>query len=680
MAVKKIQWDKNYFNREYSWLLFNDRVLNLAADKSLPLLERARFNAIFSTNLDEFFMVRVASIIRRMELADRRLDISGFTPEEQLLFVIDKVKNQLKKQEKIFHSDILEAFAGKNIFFDKIADLTKEQQQFVFNYFQERIFPVTLPMACDLGHPFPMLLSDQLYLAVYSRMERDGKRLFSIIPIPHKVLPRIIRLPSAKDERHFIMLEDAVRAYLEQFYIGNEVLENTLFRVTRDAEFSLEDMDAEDLRQKVASQLKERKKGPAVRLEVEKSAPNSVLKRLVSELEIDKNLVFKLKVPLDFSYLLSLYEELDNPELKYTPFRGKTPAWTEKSIFTSISKKDRYLHHPYHLFNPVVKLVEEAAVDPKVLAVKLVLYRVSANSPIVKALKKAAENGKQVSVLLELYARFDEENNLINAKILEEAGCHVIYGVVGFKTHAKALLIIRREAGGIRRFVHLATGNYNDRTARVYSDFGLFTVREDIAEDVSHLFNVITGYSRPVRWRRLGVAPINLREKILELIENEIAKSRKEMPGHIFAKMNSLLDKEIIDALYRASRSHVKIDLVVRGICALKPGVKGLSENIFVRSIVGRFLEHARIFRFNNNNSPLYFISSADWMPRNLNKRIEALVPVDDDEIKSYLDRIISFNLADNVNSWVLLPDGRYKRVKMKSGEEKIDIFENFMR
>jgi polyphosphate kinase len=412
-----------------------------------------------------------------------------------------------------------------------------------------------------------------------------------------------------------------------------------------------------------------------VRIETEKTVSAALLKRLASELGFGRKMVFRNREVIDYSFLNRLYAEIPEPSLKYESEKGSVPEWSGENPFRAILKKDRCLYHPYHSFDPVVNMLREAAEDPKVLAVKMVLYRVGRNSPVIRALKRAAENGKQVSVLLELYARFDEQNNMENAKILEEAGAHVIYGVMGLKTHAKTMLIIRRGPGGIRRYAHLATGNYNIKTAGFYSDFGMMTAREDIAEDVSHLFNVITGYSRPLRWRKLGVAPINLREKILELIENEIKKSRKEMPGSIFAKMNSLLDPAIIEALYEASRKSVKVNLVVRGICALRPGIPGVSGNISVKSIVGKYLEHARIFRFGNGGAPLYFFSSADWMPRNLDKRIEILVPAEDDEAKSLIDKIIALNAADNTNSWMLNPDGSYKKIKPESGDDAVDIF-----
>lgn len=673
--------ENKYLNRELSWLEFNSRVLQLALNKKLPELERAKFYAIFSSNLDEFFMVRVAALLRRIELKDMRPDISGFLPKVQLDLVLTKVKEHLKLLENNYKFSLIPKLRKNSIRLLTWGDLSENQKNFVYNYFQDQVFPIIVPMASDLGHPFPVLKGKQLYFAIHSTQEKSKKKklLFSIVPVPDKVLPRLVRLPSTDKSIDFIFIEEIIRTQIGQLYIGNKVKEIGLFRITRDAEFSLEEEEAEDLLKIIETQLKERRKGSVVRLEVEKKFPKNLLNRLQKELSLANELVQESSAPLDLSCFFEIYGITASMDLKIPKFQGITPPWAENSIFKAIREKDRFLHNPYHGFGPLVTLLEEAASDKKVLAIKQVLYRVSSDSPIVNALAKAAENGKQVSVLMELTARFDEENNIEHAQKLEAAGCHVVHGVMGLKTHAKALLIIRREASGIRRYVHLATGNYNEGTAKLYSDCGILTTREDVAEDVSHLFNVITGYSRPLQWRRLAVAPINLKDRIIQLIDNEIATSRVEMPGHIFAKMNSLLDKDIIERLYKASQKHVNIDLVIRGICALKPGVVGLSDNIRVKSIVGMYLEHSRLFRFKNGNNHQYFISSADWMPRNLYKRIEVMVPVTDSDGQAYIDEIIDFNLQDNVNSWTLNLNGEYTKLK-HGGVEAFDLFSEFHR
>jgi polyphosphate kinase len=680
LAPKKKR-DSQYFNRELSWLQFNDRVLSLALNNDMPLLERAKFHGIFASNLDEFFMVRVATLLRRIELKDKRPDPSGRTPDEQLAEVLAKVRLLLKKQANSWQRSLYPKLENASIKVLTYQQLAEQQRDFCRNYFYDNIASILSPMACDLGHPFPVLQNRQLYFAVESIIDADAEQnhLFSILPVPDNQLPRIIELPGDDSAHNFIFLEEVIRHYIGHFYLGNTVTKTGLFRITRDAEFSLEEADAEDLLQLIESQLKERRRGAVVRVELEQGIANNLVKRLKKEMQLQDDQVFRQSMPIDLGFLFALYGRNEFDHLKDKTLKTYVPRWESDDIFSVIAAKDRFLHHPYEQFDPVIELLERAASDPNVMAIKQVLYRVSAKSPVIEALSKAAESGKQVSVLMELQARFDEENNIEQAQRLERAGCHVVHGVMGLKTHAKALLIIRREVTGIRRYVHLATGNYNEKTARLYSDCGMMTTREDIAEDVSHLFNVITGYSRPNRWRNLGVAPINLSEKIIELIHNEIQRSHPEMPGHIFVKVNSLLDKKVINALYEASQNNVRVDLVVRGICGLIPGVAGISENIFVKSIVGRYLEHPRLFRFKNGNDPVYYLSSADWMPRNLHKRIEAFFPVLDRDIQRELDVIIEYNMMDNLNSWQLMPDGEYEKISRR-GKTAFDLFTEFHR
>jgi polyphosphate kinase len=666
----------HFFNRELSWLAFNQRVLEIGMDPQQPALERAKFLAIFASNLDEFLMVRVATLLRRIDAGDTRPDMSGLIPREQLTAVLARISDLRRRRDQNWMRSLAPKLRRLGIDFLTLGQLSETQRKYIRSYFQENIFPVINPMACDLGHPFPVLQAKQLYFAVHSHLEGGKKkeRLFSILPVPSKVLPRLLELPGNDERYQFVFLEDIIRAHLQAFYVGNEITAVGLFRIVRDAEFSLEEADAEDLLQLVENQLKERRKGAVVHLYVEQEMNKALLKRLRKELETESELIMESRIPLDTTFLFELYGRVDIPQAKEKPINGILPGWSEGDIFQALQRCDRFLHHPYHQFEPIITLLRQAAEDPDVLAIKQVLYRVSGNSPVIKALSKAAENGKQVTVLVELTARFDEENNIEYAQQLEAAGCHVVYGVLGFKTHAKALLVIRRESSGIRRYVHLATGNYNDKTAKLYTDCGIMSSREDIAEEVSHLFNVITGYSRPNDWQHLAVAPINMKEEIINLIKAEIAISRPQIPGHIAAKMNSLLDPDVIEALYEASANDVHIDLYIRGICALRPGVSGLSENIRVKSIVGRYLEHPRLFRFNNGNEPRYYLASADWMPRNLEKRVEAMVPIIDEQAKAQIDEIFAFNAADNRNSWLLSPDGDYNKVK-HAGIEAFDVF-----
>lgn len=653
-----------YLNRECTWIKFNERVLRESAVPSNPLLEQLNFVAISASNLDEFFMIRVAGVKHLIESGVPHHDIAGMTPQEQFSAIETMVHEQVN-QQYAYLNDIRDRLRGEGLRFVKPSELTEEQHIWLEQYFEREIYPVVTPMAVDPSHPFPFLSSLSLNLAVLlRRREGDSSVKTAILPVPSSVLDRIIKVPGTGKEKQFLFLEDVLSTFAERFFLGCEILETTPFRVTRDADLDIDD-DAEDLLAEVVKSLKKRKKGAAVRLELAVSASRMVKTLLMTELSLEERDVYMIPGPLDLKVFFSFTGIEGYDYLRYAPAFPQ-PSWELETLhapdmWQAISKQDIMVHHPYETFETIEKFVRLAATDPDVLAIKQTLYRVSSKSPIIAALAQAAENGKQVTVLMEVKARFDEENNIHMAAKLEKAGCHVIYGIMGLKTHSKITLVVRREEEGIQRYVHVATGNYNGKTARIYTDVGILTANTLIGIDASAFFNLLSGYSDPPQWNKLAVAPLNLRQRIYEEIDQEIDWARKGKKALIIAKMNSLLDKKVIARLYEASQAGVRIQLIVRGICVLRPGVPGLSEQIEVHSIVGRYLEHSRLFYFYNNGKEDVFISSADWMPRNLNERVELMIPVEYPPHKERVKGILNLYFHDNVKAYAMNSDGTYR-------------------
>jgi polyphosphate kinase len=655
--------DSNAFvNRELSWLEFNRRVLEEAQDPSVPLLERVKFLSIFSSNLDEFFMVRVATLKRRLHAGEPAPGPDGLTAAETLAAVSGRVHELVDEQHRCFLQEIQPLLAAEGIVLVRPKELTGEQQRFLEEYFRRTLLPVLTPLAVDPGHPFPYLGNRSMCLVAAIRPAAPSALPHSslaVIHIPSQVLPRFVPLPDAHGRHVFILLEDVIRLQLPSLYNGYDILSSHAIRVTRDADIQMRGRP-EDLLVSIEESLRGRRLGTAVRLQYDADLPSDILATLLEELELQPEDLYEGEGFTAFSDLLQLHAGLDVPRLKDVPRPPHpVPAFDGSSdIWSAIRAHDVLVHHPYHGFDAVTRFVREAAVDPKVLAIKMTLYRVSPASPIAHALHTAVENGKEVAVLVELQARFDEEANIRWARALEEVGAHVVYGLVGFKTHCKACLVVRQEADGIRRYCHLATGNYNVRTGGVYEDLGLFTSRETFGEDLTELFNLLTGYTRPPGFRHLLLAPTHLRDALTERVRREASQARAGAPAHIMAKLNNLVDRRLIEELYAASAAGVPIDLIVRGICCLRPEVPGLSENIHVVSIVDRYLEHARIFYFENAGSPEYLLASADWMPRNLDRRVEIAFPVLDPALQLQVRRILEIQLADTVKARRVLGDG----------------------
>ena len=656
-----------YTNRELSWLDFNMRILGEARDKANPLFERLKFLSITASNLDEFFMIRVASLKDMVHARYTKPDIAGLKPEEQLNLIQEKAHHLVGLQYSTYNRSLLPALkqAGLELV-TAHEDMSEEQKAFADQYFEENVYPVLTPMAMDSSRPFPLIRNKSLNIgALISKKGEKGKAEFATVQVPG-VLPRVIELPAGKEgTRAGILLEELIERNIDQLFLNYDVVCAHPYRIIRNADLTIDEDDAADLLMEIQKQLKKRQWGEVIRLEVEDKIDQKLLKILKKEFDIKPEDIYSISGPLDLTFLMKVYGVEGFEHLKTPPYTPQpVPALeNETDIFAAVRKKDIFLHHPYETFDPVVNFVRQAARDPQVLAIKQTLYRVSGHSPIVAALAQAAENGKQVSVLVELKARFDEENNIIWAKMLEKAGCHVIYGLVGLKTHSKITLVVRREEDGIRRYVHLGTGNYNDSTAKLYTDCGIMTCQEAIGEDATAVFNMLSGYSEPRRWNRLSLAPIWLRDKFLSLIRREADHAREGQPARIIAKMNSLCDQEVIAALYEASAAGVKIDLIIRGICCLKVGIPKVSENITVRSIVGTFLEHARMFYFQNGGQEEYYMGSADWMPRNLDKRVEILFPVEDEDLKKEVRHILEIQLADTLKAHELKADNGYEKI-----------------
>lgn len=682
MAEKKNYLDPAlYTNRELSWLLFDKRVLSEARDKQIPLFERLKFLSITASNLDEFFMVRVASLKDMVNAKYTKKDIAGLTASQQLAQITEVVHDLVSQQYSTYNRSLLPLLRSNGLtIVERHENLNEKQAAYVDAYFEENVYPVLTPMAVDSSRPFPLIRNKSLNIgALLSKKGEKAELEFATVQVP-SVLARIVPIPAGEDgNRTVILLEEVIERNISKLFLNYDVICSYPFRIMRNADLTIDEDEAEDLLKEIEKQLKKRQWGQAIRLEVEAGIDKRLLKIIRSELSIEEDDIYRIDGPLDLTFLMKMYalEGFEHlKEEKYVP--QPVPEFMEEgSVFDQIRKEDILLHHPYQTFEPVIRFVSEAAKDPDVLAIKQTLYRVSGNSPIIAALAQAAENGKQVSVLVELKARFDEENNIVWAKKLEKAGCHVIYGLVGLKTHSKITLVVRREEDGIRRYVHLGTGNYNDATAKLYTDVGMMTCSEAIGEDATAVFNMLSGYSEPLSWNKLSLAPLWLKDKFLYLIGREARNARAGEKGHIIAKMNSLCDRDVIAALYEASAAGVKIELIVRGICCLKVGIPGVSENISVRSIVGTFLEHSRIFYFENAGKSEVYCGSADWMPRNLERRVEILFPVEDAKLKEQLIHILDVQLADTMKAQILLPDGSYEKVDRR-GKEAITAQEVF--
>lgn len=653
-----------FYNRELSWLKFNLRVLKEAMVKDTPLLERLKFIAISASNLDEFFMVRVAGLWSNFDSGVEKRDASGMSVHEQLVAISQAAHEQVRTQTKSLIALMAEMDAVK-LHFRRVKDLSELGKDWLEEYYREVVFPVLTPMAVDASRPFPFLANKTLNLAV-ELIKADGEHSMGLIQVP-SVLNRIVEV-EPEGKRTFVFLEDIIASHCHDLFKGCHILDMVSFRVTRDSDLDLEEDDSVDLMKEVEESLRKRKRGAAVRLEIFKTNNNRIKRFLEENLDVTEMEVYEINGPLDPTCFFKFIGMKGMWPWLYEPFVPQRPLELpdDSDLFAAIRENDILLHHPYESFDPVVKLVSDAADDPQVLAIKQTLYRVSGNSPIVAALARAAENGKQVTVLVELKARFDEENNILWARRLEKAGCHVIYGLVGLKTHAKIILIVRKEDNGIKRYLHLGTGNYNDSTAKLYTDLGLMTANDEFGSDASAFFNLLSGYSEPPVWNKLVMAPLGLREKIYALIDNEIAMVRAGREGHIIAKMNSLIDQPVIQKLYEASAAGVHIDLIVRGICGLRTGIEGISDNITVRSIVGRQLEHSRIFWFANGGEEQLYLSSADWMPRNLNDRVELFFPVETEEHIRRIKALLDLYLRDNVGAHMMQSNGSYRRVRNK--------------
>ncbi|HAC64921.1 MAG TPA: polyphosphate kinase 1 [Cyanothece sp. UBA12306] len=692
-----LQDPQYYFNRELSWLEFNYRVLHEALDERTPLLERLKFCAIFSSNLDEFFMVRVAVLKQQLKAGVTKLTADGLTPHEQLTAISDRLRPLAKQQDHLFEYTLRNLLTAQGIYLVNYVDLDQEQRTYLHQYFEDQIFPVLTPLAVDPSHPFPYISNLSLNLAVVVREPETDEERFARVKVP-RVLPRFIALP--KELRHQeddqtaiwtgVPLEQVIAHNLEALFPGMIVQECHPFRLTRNADLSVEEDEADDLLLAIEQELRKRHVGKsAVRLEIQASTPSNIRQRLMEDLILEENDVYQIDGLLglkDLFYFMSI----PRPDLKDPSWTPIIPPFLQRvkevvdgnedgviqlegeDIFSLIRHSDLLVHHPYDSFSgSVQQFITQAAYDPNVLAIKMTLYRTSGDSPIVNALITAAENGKQVAALVELKARFDEENNIIWAKRLEQSGVHVVYGLVGLKTHTKIVLVVRQEGNKIRRYVHIGTGNYNPKTAKLYTDLGLLSCQEELGADLTDLFNFLTGYSRQKSYRKLLVAPVNMRDRMIAMINREAEHCQNGESGRIVAKMNALVDPQMIATLYKASQAGVKIDLIVRGICCLRPGLEGISDNINVISIVGRFLEHSRIFYFHNGGKQEIYIGSADWMTRNLSRRVEAVTPIEDPTLVQELQEILGIMLADNRQAWELQSDGNY--IQRHPGEKGLE-------
>ncbi|MFL2043629.1 RNA degradosome polyphosphate kinase [Weissella hellenica] len=666
-----------YTNRELSWLDFNDRVLEEARQKNNPLLERLKFLGITQNNMDEFVMVRVASLAKLIAVEWDGHDASGLTPTQQLKAVNDKAHEQLTKQYITLNRILLPAIKQVGINLLQVPDLTHEQFQFIKDYFHDELYPVLTPMADDISRPFPFISNDTINFSLRLTKKSSDKSLYATLQVP-KIFARVIKLPGGEND--FILLEDIIERFMSQLFINYEIQEVAIFRVIRDMDLDVAEEDTSDLLKEVQQQLKLRAHGKVIRLEVSSTISKKLRKRLVRELKTEEDSVYEVNGPIDLNFLGQLASRvIGHDELKYEPFQPyQNEALTaDHNIFDTIKEHDQLMHHPYDKFDSVVEFIRQASIDEGVLAIKMTLYRVSGHSPIIKYLGIAAQNGKQVTVLVEVKARFDEENNVHWARELEQMGCHVIYGLVGLKTHSKLSLVVRREESGIRRYIHLGTGNYNDSTAHFYTDIGLLTANNNIGIDVTNIFNMLSGYSKPPYFHKLHISPNGIREFIINRLDQAISYAKENRPVRVRMKMNSLSDQEMIAKMYEASHAGVTIDLIIRGICCLKPGIEEISDNITVHSIVGRFLEHSRLYIFDFDGEQQVYLASADLMTRNLNRRVEQMFPIEKPTLLKRVLDIYQIMWDDNVKTRVLSEDGIYQRVDRR-GRASLDAQDFF--
>ena len=676
----------NFTNRELSWLEFNQRILGEARDRKNPLFERMKFLSITASNLDEFFMVRIASLKDMVNAGYQKKDIAGMTAQEQLRALNEKMQAFCEKQYTTYNRALLPKLSEEGLEIISFSELSEKEMDFLEEYFHKNIYPVLTPMAIDSSRPFPLIQNKTLNIAALIKSRNKDKKEkkeydIATVQVP-SVLPRVILLPQKdgpKRKCRVILLENVIEHYLDVLFLNHEIICSAPYRIMRNADLSIDEDDAEDLLKEIEKSLKMRQWGEVIKFEYEERMDKRLVKYLKKQFKVHSCDMYAFNGPLDLTFLMKCYGIEGFEDLKEAPYipQKNKKLRADKNIFNQIRKGDVLLHHPYESFDPIVAFIKQAAEDENVLAIKQTLYRVSGHSPIIAALAQAAENGKQVTVLVELKARFDEENNINWARKLEKAGCHVIYGLVGLKTHCKIALVVRREADGIRRYVHLGTGNYNDSTAKLYTDTGIFTCRNAVGEDATAVFNMLSGYSEPANWNQLIVAPIWMKKRFLEMIARETQNAKEGKPARIIAKCNSLCDRKIILALYEASCAGVQIDLIVRGICCLVAGKPGVSENIRVRSIVGTFLEHARIFYFYNDGNEEVYMGSADWMPRNLDRRVEIVFPVEAPDLKEKAKHILDVQLRDTLKAHCLLEDGTYRKVDRR-GKEAVEAQKTF--
>lgn len=676
----------NFTNRELSWLEFNQRILGEARDRKNPLFERMKFLSITASNLDEFFMVRIASLKDMVNAGYQKKDIAGMTAQEQLRALNEKMQAFCEKQYTTYNRALLPKLSEEGLGIISFSELSEKEMDFLEEYFHKNIYPVLTPMAIDSSRPFPLIQNKTLNIAALIKSRNKDKKEkkeydIATVQVP-SVLPRVILLPQKdgpKRKCRVILLENVIEHYLDVLFLNHEIICSAPYRIMRNADLSIDEDDAEDLLKEIEKSLKMRQWGEVIKFEYEERMDKRLVKYLKKQFKVHSCDMYAFNGPLDLTFLMKCYGIEGFEDLKEAPYipQKNKKLRADKNIFNQIRKGDVLLHHPYESFDPIVAFIKQAAEDENVLAIKQTLYRVSGHSPIIAALAQAAENGKQVTVLVELKARFDEENNINWARKLEKAGCHVIYGLVGLKTHCKIALVVRREADGIRRYVHLGTGNYNDSTAKLYTDTGMFTCRNAVGEDATAVFNMLSGYSEPANWNQLIVAPIWMKKRFLEMIARETQNAKEGKPAKIIAKCNSLCDRKIILALYEASCAGVQIDLIVRGICCLVAGKSGVSENIRVRSIVGTFLEHARIFYFYNDGNEEVYMGSADWMPRNLDRRVEIVFPVEAPDLKEKAKHILDVQLRDTLKAHCLLEDGTYRKVDRR-GKEAVEAQKTF--
>ena len=676
----------NFTNRELSWLEFNQRILGEARDRKNPLFERMKFLSITASNLDEFFMVRIASLKDMVNAGYQKKDIAGMTAQEQLRALNEKMQAFCEKQYTTYNRALLPKLSEEGLEIISFFFFLEKEMDFLEEYFHKNIYPVLTPMAIDSSRPFPLIQNKTLNIAALIKSRNKDKKEkkeydIATVQVP-SVLPRVILLPQKdgpKRKCRVILLENVIEHYLDVLFLNHEIICSAPYRIMRNADLSIDEDDAEDLLKEIEKSLKMRQWGEVIKFEYEERMDKRLVKYLKKQFKVHSCDMYAFNGPLDLTFLMKCYGIEGFEDLKEAPYipQKNKKLRADKNIFNQIRKGDVLLHHPYESFDPIVAFIKQAAEDENVLAIKQTLYRVSGHSPIIAALAQAAENGKQVTVLVELKARFDEENNINWARKLEKAGCHVIYGLVGLKTHCKIALVVRREADGIRRYVHLGTGNYNDSTAKLYTDTGMFTCRNAVGEDATAVFNMLSGYSEPANWNQLIVAPIWMKKRFLEMIARETQNAKEGKPARIIAKCNSLCDRKIILALYEASCAGVQIDLIVRGICCLVAGKPGVSENIRVRSIVGTFLEHARIFYFYNDGNEEVYMGSADWMPRNLDRRVEIVFPVEAPDLKEKAKHILDVQLRDTLKAHCLLEDGTYRKVDRR-GKEAVEAQKTF--